>query len=295
MKMSNAYPDLMRSLDILGIRTGDIVLLKGDLSEVGLVERGPKESRDAVFKALWDSVGGEEEGTLITSAFTAAFFRWNLTDFVFDEKSASKGGGAITKYFLNHPRAVRSKHPTNSFIAIGKYASKLLEGHDEKSRPYSPVGKVIELKGKALSLGTVADPPDFMTGHYAQQEAGLTKQTILKFLTAVNYKAGEQIKLFKVREVGGCARGHHIVYAEYVRSKKLRTAYFGNAYSISMNAKDSFEIALAFQKKNPRAFICDDPNCFSCRGTWFWNMRSWPLYYLRNSWRIFYKLVTHRV
>ncbi|MEX1241325.1 MAG: AAC(3) family N-acetyltransferase [Cyclobacteriaceae bacterium] len=291
MSTNNEYQELRQSLEILGVQSGDIILLKGDLSEVGLVGGSPKESRDLIFKVLWDAIGGEEQGTIITSAFTQAFFKWNLTDFVFDQTSPSKSGGAITKYFLQHPRSVRSEHPTNSFIALGKFASELLEGHDETSRPYSPVGKVIERNGRVLSFGTVADPPDFMTGHYAQQEAGLTTRTVLKFLTGVKYRKNDEIKVYEVKEAGGCTRGHHIVYSEYVRLRKLRTVFFGNAYSISMLAKDAFEIAYAMHKKNPRAFICKDSHCFSCRGTWFWNMRAWPMYYMRNSWRILNKMV----
>ena len=175
--VSDSYDQLKTSLEILGVQKGDVILLKGDLTEIGMVGGSPRASLDLVFKVLWDAIGGEQEGTLITSAFTDSFFRWVKTDYVFDEKSPSKGGGAITKYFLQHPAHLRSKHPTNSFVAIGKHAKFLTDGHDETAGQYDPVGKVIELNGRALSLGTVADPPDFMTGHYAQQQAGLTSYT----------------------------------------------------------------------------------------------------------------------
>lgn len=274
--------ELRKSLNILGIAKGDVVLLKGDLSEVGLLGTTPRQARELVFNALWDVLGGEEQGTIITSAFTEIFPRWNLTDFVFDESAPSRSGGAITKYFLQHPAVLRSKHPTNSFVAIGKHARFLTEGHDEKARQYDPVGKVIELNGKALSLGSVADPPDFMTGHYAQQQAGLTTKTIVKYFTGVKFRQGDKVEFFRVKEVGGCSKGHYTVYADYVRSRKLKTAFFGNAYSISMPARDAFEISLRLQKENPRAFLCDDPRCFSCRATWFWNWQDWPGYYVRN-------------
>jgi aminoglycoside 3-N-acetyltransferase len=276
------YEGLKKSLETLGIERGDVVLLKADLSEIGLVAGSPKASRDMVFNVLWDVLGGPAEGTLITSSFTEIFFNWQKSDYVFEASTPSKSGGAITKYFLQHPGVFRSKHPTNSFVAVGKHAPFLTEGHDETSHQYDPVGKVIELNGKALSLGTVAAPPDFMTGHYAQQEAGLTARTILKYLTGVKYKKGNEVKTFKVSEAGGCSRGHYLVYAHYVTSKKLRTAYFGKAYSISMPAKDAFEISLDLQRRNPRSFLCNDPACFSCRATWFWNWQDWPGYYFRN-------------
>lgn len=279
---TSKYDELKRALELLGIERGDILLLKMDLAEIGLLATSAKESRDLVFQVLWDILGGEKQGTLITSAFTEIFLRWKLTDFVFDQKSPSKSGGAMTKYFLQHPGVVRSQHPTNSFVAIGKHAAYLTEGHTETSRQYDPVGKVIQLNGKAVSLGTVSDPPDFMTGHYAQQQAGLTSRSILKYFTAVNYYKDKVIKTFKVSEVGGCSKGHFLVYGHYVKSKKLRTTFFGKAYSISMPAKDAFEISLKLQQENPRAFLCDDPQCFSCRATWFWNLQDWPGYYFRN-------------
>jgi aminoglycoside 3-N-acetyltransferase len=288
--MDRKYEELLEALNHLGIERGDVVLLKGDLSEVGLIAKTAKASRDLVFKALWQAVGGEENGTLVTSGFTNPFFRWNLTDFIFNENSPSKGGGAITKYFLEHPHVTRSKHPTNSFVALGKHSKDILSGHDEKSRPYDPVGKVIEFNGKALSLGAVAHPPDFMTGHYAQQQAGYTRGSILSFLSAIKYIKNGQTEIFRVEEVGGCSRGHYIVYAEYVRQKKLKNSYFGNAYSISMLAKEAFELSYNLQAQNPRSFLCDDPNCFSCRGSWLWNIQDWPSYYFRNSLKLLRKL-----
>ncbi len=288
------YTVLKKSLIDLGIEKGDIVLLKGDLSEIGMVSTNPKSSLALVFQVLWDVLGGESEGTIITSSFTDTFFKWKMTNFVFDEKAPSRSGGAFAKYFLSHPNAVRSKHPSNSFVAIGKRAQDLVKDHNENSRQYDPVGKVIELNGKALTLGAVVQPPDFMTGHYAQQQAGYTTTSILSFLTAVRYKKGNEIKVFKVREIGGCSRGHYKVYARYVTSKKLKTAFFGSAYSISMPAQDAFEISYEMQKANPRSFLCDDPNCFSCRGSWFWNMRDWPIYYLRNGFRHVKKIINAR-
>lgn len=289
MTTDKAYQELKNSLVALGVESGDVLLLKGDLAEIGLVASTPKESRVLIFKVLWDVLGGEESGTLVTSSFTEAFFRWNLTDFVFDEKSPSKNGGAITKYFLQHSRHVRSKHPTNSFVAIGKHAHEILKGHDETARPYDPVGKVIALNGKVLGLGTVAVSPDFMTSHYSQQQAGLTSRTILKWLTAVKYKKGEVVSVYKVKEAGGCSRGYYKTYAHYVKAKKLKSAFFGNAYSIGMRAKDAYEIARELHLQNPRNFTCDDPDCFSCRGTWFWNMREWPAFYFRNLFRLLKK------
>jgi len=135
MEAGEVFDDLVATLHTLEIGEGDVVLLKGDLTEVGLLAKTPKASRELIFNALWSVLGGEEKGTLITSSFTDPFYTWNLTDFVFDEKSPSKGGGAITKYFLEHPHSFRSKHPTNSFVAIGKHAKLLVEGHDENSRP----------------------------------------------------------------------------------------------------------------------------------------------------------------
>lgn len=291
MDSKSLYTSLIQSLQILGLKKGDVLLLKGDLTEIGMIDSSPKASLELVFKAIWEVLGGEAEGTIITSSFTEASFIWQKSNMVFDLKSPSKGGGALTKYMLQHPWAIRSSHPTNSFIAIGKYAQELTSGHDENSRPYDPVGKVIEKDGLAISLGSVGNPPDFMTGHFAQQQLGHTKGSVLGLITQIRYRKNDRIKTYRVKEVGGCSKAHFKVYAKYISLKKLRVAHFGQAYSIGMSAKDAFNISYEMQRKTPRSFLCDDPDCFSCRATWLWNLIDWPRYYVRNLSRILGKTI----
>ncbi len=58
-EQSGPYRKLLESLRDLGIAEGDVVLLKGDLTEIGFIDKTPKGSRDLIFKVLWDAVGGK--------------------------------------------------------------------------------------------------------------------------------------------------------------------------------------------------------------------------------------------
>ena len=91
-------------------------------------------------------------------------------------------------------RAVRSRHPTNSLIAVGPLASKILADHNEKSDPYSPYRKIIELNGKNLMLGafnsTKLSPMAF---HAAQEALGLTFKNWASGLIQIFYYDSSQI------------------------------------------------------------------------------------------------------
>ena len=76
MDSKSLYTSLIQSLQILGLKKGDVLLLKGDLTEIGMIDSSPKASLELVFKAIWEVLGGEAEGTIITSSFTEASFIW---------------------------------------------------------------------------------------------------------------------------------------------------------------------------------------------------------------------------
>ena len=74
---------LRRDLEALGLRPGDVVLVRADVGEVGRVKGG---TGDALIGALRDAVG--PEGTLVALAFTRTRFLWRLDPReVFDEKT----------------------------------------------------------------------------------------------------------------------------------------------------------------------------------------------------------------
>ena len=267
---------LADNIRALGIEKEDTVLVRAALRKIGISE---EKSGDLLISALLDVVG--EEGTIMGLTFTKSFFFPKIDkNYIYTEETPAVTGG-LAKAMQKYPKSVRSKHPTNSYVAIGQYAYDLLNSHDENSSSFLPIKNLIRLNGKMILIGCVSESPGFTTVHLAQEELGLSSKSILKGLVGVRYRKGSQVKLFKRKDFGGCSAGFYKFYSHYVRSGKLQCGIVGEAYSIAINARDAFEIELELIKKNNKYPLCDDPTCFDCRGTWWYNKHDMIKYYIK--------------
>ncbi len=264
---------IVRDLRNIGIESGDVLLVRADCMRIGMVEGGVSGILDALLEAIGP------DGTLVVPAFTKQFLIWRMdTSYVRDQTTPSTSG-ALTRLVLKHPGCVRSEHPTTSFAAIGNKAEAILAGHDGGAPAYLPMRRIIELDGKMLVSGCAASNPGFTTVHYAQEVLGLSRRSVLRNRIAVRYRTeGGAIELFRRSSIGGCNKGFHHFYSNYVMSEKLFAGMVGSAYSIQINAREAYQIEMALLRKDPRQALCDDPLCFSCRATWLYNKRDWIPY-----------------
>lgn len=268
--------ELLAGLRGLGLGSGDAVLVRADVGAVGRVKGGVGE---ALIGALRDTVG--PEGTLLALSFTQNFPLPRLDrGYVFD-RDTPPTTGALARLFLEQADAVRSRHPTNSFVAIGRHAAELMAGHDETASCFEPIGKLLERRGKQLLIGCVDSSPGFTTVHWAQHVLGLSRRSVLAGLFGVYYKKDGEVRLFKRRDFGGCSRGFAKLYPEYERAGVLRSGDVGRARSMLIDANEAYRIEHARIATDPRSVLCDDPLCAFCRGSWWYNKRDMPLFYPR--------------
>lgn len=274
----------------LGIRKGDTVLIRVALNKIGL-QPDVGSKADFLIRALLKTVGSK--GTIVGLAFTKAFIFPNKNkDYIFNKTKEPITGG-FASAMVKWPGAVRSLHPTNSFVAIGYSAHTLLDDHDESKTCFYPIHKLMELNGKMLLIGCVHDSPGFSTVHIAQDKLKLSTKTIYKNKLKVFYKNKDgNIRLFKKRDCPGCSNGFYKFYSHYIFHEKLVTGFCGDAFSICINAKDAFEIEYQLLKNNWKFYLCDNPKCEFCRGGLYYNMKDWPLYYLRNIGSMINKIIT---
>ena len=145
----------------LGIKNGDTVFIRGNLGKIGKLKK-----REYFLDALFSVIG--ETGTIVTLGFTKSFPFYRLDkNYIFD-KNTLPYTGALGKLCLKYKGAIRSKHPTNSFIAIGKNAKFILDNHDERAMLYDPMKKIIGLNAKMLIFGIINESPGFTSVHYVQ-------------------------------------------------------------------------------------------------------------------------------
>lgn len=272
--------NLVTALRSIGVSEGDTLLIRADLGEIG---RLTPDIKSSYVEAFLDAVG--PEGTIIGLAFTGGDFLKRNKQHVFDGKNKSYTG-AFANLMLAHPYAMRSKHPMNSYVAIGKNAAQIIDQHDEKSGAYEPLRKLIELNGKMLLVGCVKKSPGFTTTHLAEVDLGLHKRIIAPWLTTCYYKKGRELFLFKRKDLGSCSSTFYKLYAYYVYEKKLKQGFVGNAYTVLIDAKSAYEIDLSVLKKYPKITICESPDCMVCRARRWDNLKDIIPYVFRTAIRL---------
>lgn len=268
--------DLVKGFRLLGIEKNDVLLVRAALNQLGNVQG---KRPDIFIRALIKAVG--QQGTISALAFTQAFrFPEKHKNYVFDSKTPPITGG-FAAAMVNWEGAVRSSHPTNSWVAIGKNAEKLLSGHDENTSCFLPIKALMELEGKLILVGCISDSPGFSTVHYAQYQLGLSTRNVNSRREGVRIRKGSTIKMFKRVDIPGCSSGFHNFYGDYVREGLLRAAFVGDAYSIAIRAKDSYKIEYRLLKQNPKKALCSNPDCRHCRASLYYNLLDFPKFYLR--------------
>lgn len=277
MKQKQTTETITNDLRKMGICEGDTLLIKADMVRVGLIKDDPK---NGLLNALLNAVG--PEGTLVISAFNDGFKLWKKNEDQVFTKDTKPNTGLLAEIMLQHPKCVRSTHPTNSYAAIGKHAHLICDPHTPTESAYSPIATLAELGSKCIIIGCVDTSPAPTTTHWAQYLLGQSSKNIFAGRVGIYYfDENNKKKLFIRKEIGGHNGGAHKLYSHYVSNKILISGTIGNAYSVVMDTKKCLDIDLNIMAKNPTYILCSNPDCFSCRATWFYNLKDWPMFYIR--------------
>jgi len=258
--------DLIADFKSLGITCGDIMFIRADLGAVIGAGRVPNFA-NTFIDALSSVVG--EEGTIIALSSTKCSLWPNKkTPFKVDTLTYA---GALPQKMLKLPGSKRSRHPTCSFVAIGKSAEFLTTDHGPDSPAYEPLRKIIELGGKMVLVGCVYSNPGFTTAHLAEFDLGMTKKLIFPSIFSCYYEnADGEVKLFRRRDPGLCSNSYSKFYSYYTTAGILRSGLVGNAYSILVPAKEAYSIEKQILRNDSKFNICSNPACFVCNA-WRWD------------------------
>ncbi len=144
---------LQTLLTDLGIESGDVLMVH---SSIKGFEAFDGKVTDIIF-ALKKVVG--DDGTLLmpTIPFAGTAIEYAQSEKIFDVKKTPSRMGIISELFRRMPEVSRSVHPTHAVAACGTLADKLLAKHHDCITPcgrQSPYGRLLEVDGKILLLGT---------------------------------------------------------------------------------------------------------------------------------------------
>jgi aminoglycoside N3'-acetyltransferase len=259
----------------IGLKSGDIVLMRASMGAIGRTEFKDRQTHiDAIFDVIGD------KGTLVGLSFSKSFFTPFVPpkNFIFNDSTPTITGGFV-KTLLSHPDRVRSKHPTNSFVAIGAQANELMDGHDANAHTYFPMEKLLQHNAKMILVGCCDDSPGFTTAHLAEYNLGYLKNILFPSLHRVYYQDGNNVKLYKRTELGSDSFTFSKYYDHYRANDVLNEGTIGNAQSMIISCKDAYTIEYNILKENPRFHICDRDNCKLCCGRHWLNKRAWFKFY----------------
>jgi aminoglycoside 3-N-acetyltransferase len=254
-------PSLTADLRNLGLQTGDTVLVRCAAKAIKVSSGSPAT---ALFDGIMEAIGSS--GTVVALAFTPDFYFWQKSQaaqFPFHPKARSETG-AFTQILLDQPGAVRSRHPTNSFAALGPNAEAIVRGHGENATAFYPIKNLIEAGGKLLLVGCVESSPGFSTVHRVQEDLGLADRTLLSRKRICAVQDGDHIRWFERRDVSGCSAGFGKFYSHYEAAGILRRGTVGGAPSIFADAAAAYAVERPILAQDPTAAFCDDPHCTSC-------------------------------
>ncbi len=159
--------------------------------------------------------------------------------------------GVFSEYVLKCDESMRSNHPLNSFAAIGKNASKLIE----KQTPhdvYAPFKALCDLDGYILLMGVNLTSATAI--HFAEELAGRTL-----FIRWAKNSNGETI----AANCGSCSEGFNKFNDSLQAIEK--SVVVGNSLWRCYKAKDLVKICTNEIKKNPFITHCSDDKCERCK------------------------------
>lgn len=181
--MKATRSSLAAELRAIGLASGDAVLVHAALRQVGAVVGGP----DSILMAMQDVVGAG--GTIL------GYTDWQLADDERDDPAmrshvpafdplrsrATRDNGFWPELLRTTPGALRSGNPGASMAAIGGRAAWFVAEHalDYGYGPQSPLGKLVEARGKVLMLGAPLDTMTLL--HHAEHLADFPNKRVIRY------------------------------------------------------------------------------------------------------------------
>ena len=256
---------ILHSLRGMGISSGDSVVVKAALSEVGAIEGGPHTVVEALLKSI--EPGGSVFGLAYTPLYKLPLSRKNREKIVDIDTPAYSG--KLINCMIDDSRFIRSHHPAHSFVGSGPLAESILPTHGPDSYALEPLLELTKYdNSKSLLLGTINRSPGAAgTLHNAHMILGMERKPLKK--EGVMYKGDDgSVKLYRKNYLGGCSMGFGNLYPAYEEAGAVVRGKIGKAECMVINMKTALSVDLEILKKDPGAFFCDNPLCYSCRVSW---------------------------
>lgn len=166
---TTSFANLDAGLAELGLNGTQHIIVHASLKSFGNLEGGARSVVNALTR---------RSATVVAPAFTYGTLLNYPTDRVritfHRDLRVSRDIGRVPQEMVERAAAVRSFHPTLSFIALGTEAERITAAQS-LDNPYQPIGALYDLDGYALLVGV--DFGSNTTIHYGEHLAGVPHLT----------------------------------------------------------------------------------------------------------------------
>jgi aminoglycoside 3-N-acetyltransferase len=170
---------------------------------------------------------------------------------------------AISKILLKTPGTITSAHPSHQFTGTSGLAYILAE-HDYRKSCFWPIKRLAETTDSGmLLLGCLDESPGFSTVHAVQEEYGLTKKHLVRFL--YRWDIGPNQKSIVAPEIPGCSLSFDKFYKFYQEAGILESGeFFDLRFLYIKSMREAMKIEKNILGRNPRFIRCHKRVCITC-------------------------------
>ena len=259
-----AANDLTRDLSLLGVRSGDLVMVHASLRAIGQVEGGA----GGVVRALDDVVG--PAGTLVMNIGARDDLSWinerpeaerpvllaGATPFDAGVTPADPDNGVLAEVFRQYPGTLVSDHPEGRFAARGHLAHQIVTDvpWDDYYGPGSPLERLVEAGGRVLRLG--ADLATVTLLHYAEYRASVPNKRAVRRHRLVKGPNGPEIRVIEclddshgIVDYPGGADYFAEILSAYLEHGRGCAGVVGQARSELIDAVDLLRFGVAWMEE----------------------------------------------
>ncbi|RKT54648.1 AAC(3) family N-acetyltransferase [Saccharothrix australiensis] len=243
---------LVGQLRELGVRAGDVLVVHTSFRAVGPVSGGPM----GLIDALRTAVGGDA-GTLVMPSMTGG----DNPEPYDPRRTPTRGMGVVAELFRRLPGVGRGDHPTSTFAAVGRHASRIIAPQplSPPHGPDSPIGRVHALGGSVLLLGVDHDANTAL--HLAEDLAGVPYRSEDHALV----RDGDRVREVTISEPDHCGRGFAAA-DDWLRERGAqREGRVGDATARLFSCRDLVDAVVPRLVADPTAMLCaEGSGCEEC-------------------------------
>lgn len=256
--------DIEKAFCKLGIKQGETLVVHSSMSGLGYIEGGADTVKDAI-----QSVIGEA-GTFMVPIFSSPYImlegevnkslKFRPYDMRPDGALRDKAvtTGEFPKELIKKKGIIRSNHSTHEWLAMGKNAKELMDGHgffDAPAGETSPLHKALKKNGSVIFFGCRLASNTFL--HYLEYIAtDIPKPATIKYII----EDGKLKTGFLEKQYPGKRDFYRVSDGEFYdkaikKGLKIYSAECGIGHIYRIELKNLFDIGMEMIKEDPNVTV----------------------------------------